>query len=756
MMDIPALLKSHFKLEIQELVPLEGYGSSNYRVDTGKDQFVLKRYKADDDRRRLLEIESRVLKELAELKYDFPYEVDTLILQNKKRDDEVLRLHRYLHGEFLAEVPHTEVLLHSFGRFLGQIDRRMARVDASKIGQREILWDLRYFLQNQELLSCMAAPEDRRLVDYFFLQYEEQVGPNAYKLRKSLIHNDANDWNVLTRKGKVSGIIDFGDMCYSWLINELAVAITYIMMGKEDPLQAAAAVIQGYHGVQPLQEQELGLLYYLVGARLCTSVCNSAYSKRQLPDSSYITISEKPAWSLLRKWLSINPIKATNKFREAAGFKSLKYPETDEQIKRRNEVLSKSLSLSYEDPIQMHRSAFQYMYDTEGNTFLDAYNNIMIVGHCHPHVVRTGQRTLARLNTNTRYLYDEILSYSERLLETFPRELNKVFLVNSGSAASDLALRLAKCHTAKEKIAVLEHGYHGNTQTGIRVSHYKYAAAGGGGRDPQIIQLPLPQVYGTNYYDDGTAGAYFANEALTLLASEKHGIAAFIAEPIVGCGGQVPLPKGYLSAIYPEIRKKGGVCISDETQVGFGRLGDHFWGFEADGVIPDLVILGKPMGNGHPIGAVVTTEAIAKSFEGGPEFFSSFGGNPVSCAIAEAVLDVIQHEGLQEHARKVGNHLTRGLTALQQEFPVIADVRGGGLFLGVEIRASDGSPGTELAKNIKNQLRHMHILVSTDGPYDQVLKIKPPLTFTRSDADQLCGAIKVVLEQDYSDLTKKK
>ncbi|MBT8323053.1 MAG: aminotransferase class III-fold pyridoxal phosphate-dependent enzyme [Eudoraea sp.] len=755
-MDIPALLKAHFKLEIQEVVPLEGYGSSNYRVDTGNGQFVLKRYRDDDDRRRLLETESKVLKELSGLKYDFPDEVDTIFLPNKNADNEVLRLHRYLQGEFLAQVSHTTALLHSFGRFLGQMDRKMAKVDAHKIGAREISWDLRYFLRNQELQSCIPAPEDRRIVDYFFLQYEEHISPIRHKLRKSLIHNDANDWNVLTRDGKVSGIIDFGDMCYSWLINELGVAVTYVMMGKEEPLEAAMALIQGYHGVHPLEEQELDLLYYLVGARLCTSVCNSAYSKLQIPDSSYITISEKPAWSLLRKWLSINPIKATNKFREAAGFKPIKYPEARKQKKRRNEVLSKSLSLSYTDPIQMYRSAFQYMYDTEGNTYLDAYNNIMIVGHCHPSVVRAGQRTMARLNTNTRYLYEEILSYSERLLETFPRELNKVFLVNSGSAASDLALRLAKCHAAKEKIAVLEHGYHGNTQTGIRVSHYKYAADGGGGKDPNVIQLPLPQVYGSNLTDDGTAGTYFANEALRLLVPEEHKVAAFIAEPIVGCGGQVPLPKGYLRTIYREIRKQGGVCISDETQVGFGRLGEHFWGFEAYGVVPDLVVLGKPMGNGHPIGAVVTTEAIARSFESGPEFFSSFGGNPVSCAIAEAVLEVIQHEGLQEHARMVGDYLKNRLLALQKEFPVIADVRGSGLFLGVEIRTADGSPGTEIAKEIKNQLRHMHILVSTDGPYDQVLKIKPPLTFANRDADQLCRAIKVILEQDNYDLAKKK
>lgn len=756
-MDIQALLNKHFRLEVASVTELEGYASRNYKVKTAKQCYVLKLYDNHSETLKHLELESLALTQLKKLdQYHFPKEFGLSNIEGDAKTGEIARLLSFLEGEFLAEVPHTAVLLHSFGRFLGQMDLELAQVEAYQLGYRDFHWDLRCFALNNDLLTYIENPEDRRIVDYFFLQYEEQVSPVAHKLRKSLIHNDGNDWNVLTTNGKVSGIIDFGDMCYSWLINELAVALPYVMMDKEEPLQSAADVIRGYHEVYPLEEQELDLLYCLIAARLCTSVCNSAYTKRQLPDSTYITISEKPAWSLLKKWLTINPILATNIFREAASFPSKEYPDSDQQVKRRNVVLSKSLSLSYEDPIQMHRSAFQYMYDAEGNTFLDAYNNIMIAGHCHPHVVRKGQQTLARLNTNTRYLYDEILSYSERLLETFPEELNKVFLVNSGSAASDLALRLAKCHTGKENIAVLEHGYHGNTQTGIRVSHYKYASEGGGGKDPHIIQLPLPKVFGSDLIDDGTAGAHFGNEAVELLGTVENGVAAFIAEPIVGCGGQVPLPKGFLSAVYPEVRKQGGVCISDETQVGFGRLGDHFWGFEAYGVIPDLVVMGKPMGNGHPIGAVVTTEAIARSFENGPEFFSSFGGNPVSCAIGEAVLDVIQHEGLQEHARKVGNYLTGRLLELKKAFPVIGDVRGSGLFLGVEMCAADGSPGTALAKVIKNKLRHMHILVSTDGPYDQVLKIKPPLTFTSSDADHLCNAIKVILEQESSGLAKKK
>ena len=534
-------------------------------------------------------------------------------------------------------------------------------------------------------------------------------------------------------------------MCHSWLINEVAVAITYVMMEKENPLGIASEVINGYHDVFPLQELELDVLYYLVAARLCTSVCNSAYTKLQKPDSEYITISERPGWNLLRKWLTINPIWAKDAFRKAAGFQSIIKVDTEKQLQRRKKYLSSALSLSYERPIGMSRSAFQYMYDTDGNTILDAYNNIMLAGHCHPRVVRAGQKTMARLNTNTRYVYDEILHYSEKLLSKFPKKLNKIFFVNSGSAASDLAIRMAITHTHMQKVTVLDHGYHGNTSIGIDISPYKYNHEGGTGQQNYILQTPMPNAFGSGFNDDGTAGDHFANLTTDQLKSDWGQIAAFIAEPIVGCAGQVPLAKNYLKRVYQEMRKQGGICISDEVQVGFGRLGDYFWGFEMHEVVPDMVVLGKPMANGHPIGAVVTTTEIAESFDNGLEFFSSFGGNPVSCAIGNAVLEVIEEEGLQQHAKKTGNYLMNLLKKLQKDHPEIADVRGSGLFIGVEIFNEKGEPNTELASQLKNGLREKHILIGTDGPYDSVLKIKPPLSFNKTDCDILVSAFQSVL-----------
>jgi 4-aminobutyrate aminotransferase-like enzyme len=398
----------------------------------------------------------------------------------------------------------------------------------------------------------------------------------------------------------------------------------------------------------------------------------------------------------------------------------------------------------------MYKAAFQYMYDEEGNTFLDAYNNIPHVGHSHPKVVAAGQAQMQQLNTNTRYLYDGLPNYAEKLLAKFPTTLNRVFFVNSGSAASDLAIRMAQMHTKKTNIMVMEHGYHGNTQTSIDISDYKFSNAKGHGQQDYILKAKLPNAYRSDD-DQEKVGIGYARAAIKQLKAHNTSVAAFISEPIVGCGGQVPLAPEYLKSLYPAIRKQGGVCISDEVQTGFGRLGSYFWGYELHGVVPDIVILGKPMGNGHPMGAVVTTAEIASSFEQGVEFFSSFGGNPVSCAIGLAVLDVIAEENLQENAKVVGAYYKNLLLSLKQKFMCIGDVRGEGLFLGIEI-VEEGTkvPNSKLATYLKNGLRERFILISTDGPFDSVLKTKPPLCFSKQDAEKVVGALEVLLLDHYS------
>ncbi len=741
------ILKKQYAIMNALLSELEGYASLNFKVTTNNQTYVLKVYSETNQNLELITAENTILNTLSDTELSCSRVIPTTSDEFEViLDGYIYRLLTYLEGDFLANTKHSQILLESFGRFLAKMNLSLYPIHDPIVKAKETQWDLKHFQKNWKYLEDIPNASDRSLVEYFCMQFNEHIVPIQYEYRQGIIHNDANDWNVLTQKGEISGIIDFGDMCHSWMINELAVALTYVLMDKEDPMIIASSVIKEYHHVFPLELKELDALYYLIAARLCTSVLNSAHAKKLKPNSTYITISEKPAWNLLYTWLTLNPIKAKNTFRGACGFSKLVGGNLENQLHRRNKITSASLSLSYKKPIQMTGAAFQYMYDSDGNTFLDAYNNIIQVGHCHPKVVKAGQRTMAKLNTNTRYLYDEFLSYSEKLLTKFPSQLNKVFLVNSGSAASDLAIRIAKTHTDKRKVMVLEHGYHGNTQNGIDISHYKYHHKGGTGKKPDIIEMPLPKSFGSGMKSEEDVANHHMKLTQGKIELDKGQIAAFIAEPIVGCGGQVPLPKTYLKGIYSEIRKQGGVCISDEVQVGFGRLGNYFWGYEMYDVVPDIVVLGKPIGNGHPMAAVVTTEALSQSFDNGMEFFSSFGGNPVSCAIGEAVLTVIEEEKLSEKAHTVGEYLKKSLKSLQTNHPELADIRGSGLFLGVEILDRHGNPGTELASTIKNELRERHILISTDGPYDNVLKIKPPLYFNIKNADQLLQELNSILK----------
>jgi 4-aminobutyrate aminotransferase-like enzyme/Ser/Thr protein kinase RdoA (MazF antagonist) len=453
-------------------------------------------------------------------------------------------------------------------------------------------------------------------------------------------------------------------------------------------------------------------------------------------------------------WLSISP--DPNLIVGIPGLREKTKTElkSDQILARRSRLIGKSLSVSYRRPLEIVRGSMQYLYDESGRPFLDCVNNVAHVGHCHPRVVRAGQEQMALLNTNTRYLHEYLVRYAERLTAKFPDPLRTCFLVCSGSEANELALRLAGAHTNRKDILVLDAAYHGNTTSLIEISPYKFDGPGGAGAPPHVHKVPLPDDYrGAYKRGDARAGAKYAQQvfdAIEKAAGEGRQIGAFIAESLPSCGGQIVLPADYLREAYRYVRTAGGVCIADEVQTGFGRVGTHFWGFETQGVVPDIVTMGKPIGNGHPLAAVVTTPEIATSFANGMEYFNTFGGNPVSCAIGLAVLDVIDDEGLEAHAHEVGTHLKKGLHALKEKHPLIGDVRGLGLFLGVEfVRDRQTlSPATEEAAYVVNRMRECGILLSTDGPFHNVIKIKPPLVFNRVDADLLITTMDRVLGED--------
>jgi len=420
-------------------------------------------------------------------------------------------------------------------------------------------------------------------------------------------------------------------------------------------------------------------------------------------------------------------------------------------LKFRKEHLGKSLSLQYKTPIKMVRGAGQYLMDEFGRKYLDTVNNVAHVGHEHYQVVKAGQEQLALLNTNTRYLHDNINALALALIETLPSELSVLHFVNSGSEANELALRMAKAATGQKDFIASEVGYHGNTNMCVDVSSYKFDGKGGTGAPEHTHIFPLPDAF-RGKYRGNNSGEKYAKEVEKLIKNihkKGRGVAALIVEPIISCGGQIELPEGFLSQAYKLVRRAGGICISDEVQTGCGRMGKTFWGFQLHGVLPDIVTIGKPLGNGHPVAAVACTPEIAEKFANGMEYFNTFGGNPVSCAIALQVLKTIKREKLQENALKVGEFLKSELKLLANEFSIIGDVRGQGLFLGIELVDAKMNPLSAQTDYLLNRMKDHGILMSSDGPDHNVLKIKPPMAFTTDNAKELVFYLRKILGEDF-------
>ena len=357
-----------------------------------------------------------------------------------------------------------------------------------------------------------------------------------------------------------------------------------------------------------------------------------------------------------------------------------------------------------------------------------------------------------RLNTNTRYLYQIMNEYSKKLLNKFPKKLDTVFFVCTGSEANDLAYRIAQNYSKSKQVIVMDNAYHGHTNSLINLSPYKFKGKGGMGKKDYVHVADMPDgLRGMwKYSDKNWINNYIVQfkSLVDNIYENNNKLSCFFMESILGCGGQVVLPRKYVKEIYKVIKKRKALFIVDEVQTGFARVGNNFWGFSEFGIIPDIVTLGKPMGNGHPIGAVITTKEIANNFNNGMEYFNSFGGNPVSCSIGNAVLDVIDSENLQKNAKITGDHFIKSLNKIKLKFPkLISEIRGRGLFLGIDIiNGKNHIPNEKLANFIINKMRDKGILLSTDGPYHNVIKIKPPMTFNKKNVDLVCNELINIFE----------
>jgi 4-aminobutyrate aminotransferase-like enzyme/Ser/Thr protein kinase RdoA (MazF antagonist) len=672
-----------------------------------------------------------------------------------------VRLLTWLPGEPLGSLAsHPAELLEDVGAAVAELDAALDGFDHPAI-HRDFYWDLaRGISLARESAPLIENPAMRALVTRLVPEIAARSGGRFAGLRRAAAHNDPNDYNILVSlppeggsyepigddanrvasafRRKVTGILDFGDIVHTYAIADLAIAIAYAVLGTPDPLSAAAAVARGYRKARAVDDDEIAALFDLVLLRLCTSVCVAARQQKQRPGDAYLSISQRPIEQTLPTLAALDPALVEATFRQARG------RTVEETLASRRRVIGGNVSVAYRKPVKIVRGWMQYLYDDTGRQYLDAYNNVPHVGHSHPRVVQAAIEQMRVLNTNTRYLHDSLALFAERLIATLPPPLRVCYFVNSGSEANELALRLARAHTRRRDVIVMDAAYHGNTTTLVDISPYKFNGPGGEGAAPWVHVVPIPDTYRGKYKrDDPRAGEKYAE-----FARQVRNPSAFIAESAPSVGGQIILPDGYLANVHAIVRAAGGLCIADEVQTAYGRMGTHFYAFEAQRVVPDIVVLGKPIGNGYPLGAVVTTAEIAASFDNGMEFFSTFGGSTVSCAVGLAVLDVVQEERLQEHARDVGSFLLGALRTRIGGHPLVGDIRGSGLFLGVEL-VKDGqtlAPAAAAASDVVNRMRERGILLGTDGPFANVLKIRPPMPFTRENAEHLASTLTEILD----------
>ena len=659
----------------------------------------------------------------------------------------------FLPGRVLAEIePQTPPLAASIGALLARLDVALEGFDHALLARTQ-KWNLLQAGWIGDHLGVHTDGARRRRVEGILARFEKDILPRLRRLPIAAIYNDANDLNIFVGRGadgalRATGIIDFGDLVSAPRVCDPAIAIAYAMMGPGDALARGAALAGGYCRIAALDEEEIALIAPLAAMRLAVSVTNAAIMLRERPENPYLQISAAPAWRLLDYLEGVGEALVESEIRAAcrSADPSATIAAKKSLLVRRRRIAPENQTLFYAEPLRFVRGERHFLYDADGASYLDVYNNVPHVGHAHPRVVDAASRQMALLNTNTRYLQDVHVDYAERLLSKLPPALTRIVLLNSASEANELALRLARAATGAKDMIVMEHCYHGNTTGAMDISPYKFNHARSMSAKPGWVHVaPLPDCYRGARRGTGAASGYIEDLRAVIDAAVGKGrkIAGFICECVPSVGGQIVLPDGYLAAAYEMTRAAGGVAIADDVQTALGRLGTHFWGFGPQGVVPDIVVMGKPLGNGYPLAAVAMTEEISAAFSQGPEFFSTFGGSSAACAAGAAVLDVLRDEALQENAARVGDRLIAGLREMARRRALIGDVRGSGLFLGVDLVTDREAraPATKAAAFVKNALRERRILLGTEGPDDNVLKIRPPMTFDDAAADRLLGEL---------------
>ena len=641
------------------------------------------------------------------------------------------RMQRQLPGVQWRAGPSSPELLGRIGALIAQVHQALGGFEHPGF-DRSHQWSLEGAGIHRKSIPLIEDDCFRRAAERAFLLH---AALDFTGCARGMLHGDANDENILVDGNRITALLDFGDCLEGPLVADLAISLAYALQHEGLGLAQAAGIVAGYDEIRPLDLAEQQVLFPLILARLATSACIAAVRGAGDPDHATWFSHLRSTRDALLMLADMVPREAEIALCSGCRVHRGATTDTPSLAGRREKSLPGVLSLSYDTPLHIVRGRGQYLSASDGRAYLDLVNNVCHVGHCHPRVVGALIEQAARLNTNTRYLHETVLAYAERLTATLPEALDVCFLVNSGSEANELALRLARAATGRHDVLVIDGAYHGSTGTCVEMSPYKFNGPGGSGKANWVHVVSTPDTY-----RGGVTVADLAAEVGHVIGAAASGgrpIAAFFAESLLSCGGQIPLPDGYLAAAFEHVRAAGGVCIADEVQVGFGRVGDAMWGFELQGVVPDIVVMGKPIGNGHPLGAVVCTREVAEAFDSGMEFFSTFGGNPVSAAVGMAVLDVIELESLQGRAAELGARFIAGLEDLRGRHAIIGDVRGRGLFLGVELVRDHETlePAADEASAIVNAMKHRGVLLATDGPLHNVIKIKPPMVLSEDDVD---------------------
>jgi 4-aminobutyrate aminotransferase-like enzyme/Ser/Thr protein kinase RdoA (MazF antagonist) len=575
---------------------------------------------------------------------------------------------------------------------------------------RELLWNLAHTPRLRPLLDAIDDGERRRVVERVLDTFKDRVAPRWPQLRAQVVHADFTLGNVLLGDDdRIVAIVDFGDCAHSAQVADFAVGLASLLRGRpdDDVFRAGRIAVDGYASRIPFEPEELAALGPLVAARLAMIVAISAWRVRRYPENAdYIQAEDDESWALLELFDRIGPDTVARELGAPSGTQP-----TDTLARRRADTLGAMLTpLTYARPVHVVRGEGVWLYEADGGRVLDAYNNVPVVGHCHPRVAEAVVRQTRTLNTHARYLYEPLVELAERLLATMPPDagLDTVMLVNSGSEANDMAWRIATAVTGSRRAIVTEHAYHGVTEAIADLSPEEWPH----GYAPANVTRIAPD---------------------SLEAPELEDLAATFLDCGLTSDGIRPPRDEQLVALVKRTHEAGGLFVADEVQAGYGRLGRHLWAFAGYGITPDIVTLGKPMGNGYPVAAVITRKEIVERFPFAGGVFSTFGGNPVAAQAALAVLDVIEDEQLVGHSAHVGARLMAELRELSFE------VRGRGLLVGVQL------DGPEAAAAAVDRFREAGILIGRTGPRGDVLKIRPPLVFSEEHARLLVSAAQVSL-----------